>query len=107
MTKKIFIAGSGGIGEAAALLLREWCKFEIEIFLGDIAEENLLKAREFVLRGSSRNSKVETVLMGTGEINDPMKSAFEKCDVLLDCSRGDKHPRSPNSQKTLRCTTLI
>jgi malate/lactate dehydrogenase len=36
MMKKIFIAGSGGIGEAAALLLREWSETETEIYLGDV-----------------------------------------------------------------------
>ena len=57
MTKKIFIAGAGGIGEAAALLMREWAEFETEIFIGDISEENLHKAKNFVLQNSSKNSK--------------------------------------------------
>jgi saccharopine dehydrogenase-like NADP-dependent oxidoreductase len=92
MTKKIFIAGSGGIGEAAALLLREWSEFKTEIFLGDINEENLSKAKAFVADNSGKTSKIETVLM-TAEANDAMKSAFEKCDVLLDCSPGSQAPR--------------
>jgi saccharopine dehydrogenase-like NADP-dependent oxidoreductase len=93
MTKKIFIAGSGGIGEAAAILLREWSSFETQIFLGDISEAGLLKAREFVSAGSDRNSKVETVLMSKDGINDAMISAFEESDVLLDCSPGSQAPR--------------
>jgi saccharopine dehydrogenase-like NADP-dependent oxidoreductase len=92
MTKKIFIAGSGGIGEAAALLLREWSVAETDIFLGDISEGNLQKAKNFVAENSAKTSKIETVLM-SGEINDAMKSAFEKCDVLLDCSPGSQAPR--------------
>ncbi len=92
MTKKIFIAGSGGIGEAAALLLREWNEFETEIYLGDVSEDSLKKAQHFIVRGSKKTSKVETVLM-TGEINDAMKAAFKKCDVLLDCSPGSQAPK--------------
>ena len=92
MTKKIFIAGSGGIGEAAALLLREWSEFETEIYLGDVAEDSLRKAKDFVVRSSEKTSKVETVLM-TGEVNDAMKAAFETCDVLLDCSPGSQAPK--------------
>jgi len=91
MTKKIFIAGSGGIGEAAALLLREWCEFETEIYLGDISEENLAKAKDFVTENSFKTSKVETILMN--DESETMKSAFEMCDVLLDCSPGKQSPK--------------
>jgi len=93
MTKKIFIAGSGGIGEAAALLLREWCEFETEIILGDISEENLRKAKEFILQNSEKTSKIETVLMSKDGLNEAMNAAFENCDVLLDCSPGAQAPR--------------
>jgi saccharopine dehydrogenase-like NADP-dependent oxidoreductase len=92
MTKRIFIAGSGGIGEAAALLLREWSEFKVELFLGDINEESLAKAKDFVANSSQKTSKINTVLM-TAEANDEMKAAFEKCDVLLDCSPGSQAPR--------------
>jgi saccharopine dehydrogenase-like NADP-dependent oxidoreductase len=101
MTKKIFIAGSGGIGEAAALLLREWSELETEIFLGDIREESLLKAKDFVAQNSRKTSKIETVLM-TGEASDAMKSAFEKCDVLLDCSPGSQAPRMARFAKDFK-----
>ena len=63
MAKKIFIAGSGGIGEAAALLLREWCDFDLELFLGDVNESSLTRAREFVVGGSQKSGNVTTVLM--------------------------------------------
>ena len=54
MTKKIFIAGAGGIGEAAALLLREWSEFETEIYLGDVSPDNLEKAVNFVRQNSEK-----------------------------------------------------
>lgn len=93
MTKKIFIAGSGGIGEAAAILLREWSETETEIYLGDVSEANLQKAKEFVARNSGKTSKVETVLMAREGINDAMKTAFETAEVLLDCSPGGQAPK--------------
>jgi len=93
MTKKIFIAGSGGIGEAAGLLLREWSTFELDIFIGDISEANLIKAKDFITRNSDRTSPVETVLMAPEGINDAMKDAFERSNVLLDCSPGSQAPR--------------
>ncbi len=93
MTKKIFIAGSGGIGEAAALLLREWCAFELEIFLGDISEKGLQRAKDFVAEDSAKNSAIHTVLMSPDSVSDDMRSAFDQCDVLLDCSPGGQAPR--------------
>ncbi len=93
MTKKIFVAGSGGIGEAAALLVREWSEFETEIILGDVSEDNLRKAKDFVTQGSEKTSKVEAVLMSNEGINDSMKATFDGCDVLLDCSPGSQSPR--------------
>ena len=93
MSKTIFVAGSGGIGEAAALLLHEWCEFDLTLILGDISEENLAKAKAFVEEGSAKSTSVETVLMPRDGISDEMKSAFERCDVLLDCSPGGQAPR--------------
>lgn len=102
MSKTIFIAGSGGIGEAAALLLREWTEFEIAIYLGDVSEANLTKAKEFVLADSSKTTPLETVLMPFDGISDGMKAAFEHCDVLLDCSPGGQAPRMAQYAKDFK-----
>ena len=102
MSKTIFIAGSGGIGEAAALLLREWTEFEIAIYLGDVSEANLTKAKEFVLADSSKTTPLETVLMPFNGIGDEMKAAFEHCDVLLDCSPGGQAPRMAQYAKDFK-----
>ena len=93
MNKTIFVAGSGGIGEAAALLLREWCDFDLTLILGDISEDNLAKAKAFVVDDSTKTTAVETVVMPRDGISDEMKSAFERADVLLDCSPGGQAPR--------------
>ncbi|HQU92137.1 MAG TPA: saccharopine dehydrogenase C-terminal domain-containing protein, partial [Pyrinomonadaceae bacterium] len=93
MEKTIFVAGSGGIGEAAALLLREWCEFDLTLILGDVSEDNLAKARAFVADASGRSASVEVVVMPRDGVSDAMKSAFERSDVLLDCSPGGQAPR--------------
>ena len=93
MSKNIFIAGSGGIGEAAAILLREWSAFEVNLFLGDISETSLYKTKQMVLENSQKTGLVENVLMSKEGINDEMTAAFTKCDVLLDCSPGGQAPR--------------
>jgi saccharopine dehydrogenase-like NADP-dependent oxidoreductase len=93
MSKTIFVAGSGGIGEAAALLLREWADFPVTLILGDISDDNLVKAKSFVEDGSGKTTPVETVLMQRDGVNDAMKAAFERSDVLLDCSPGGQAPR--------------
>lgn len=102
MTKTIFIAGSGGIGEAAALLLREWCEFETTLILGDISEDNLEKAKTFVTVGSEKNSDVETVLMPFDGVTDDLKAAFEQADVLLDCTPGGQAPRMAGYAKDFK-----
>lgn len=102
MTKTIFVAGSGGIGEAAALLLREWSEFEVAIYLGDVNEANLIKAKKSVIENSQKTCMVETVLMSSDGVNDAMKTAFETCDVLLDCSPGGQAPRMARYAKDFK-----
>lgn len=102
MRKTIFISGSGGIGEAAALLLREWCGFDLTVYLGDIDVGSLSKAREFVCSESSKTSDVKTVLMSLDGVNDEMKAAFEASDVLLDCAPGAQAPRMARFAKDFK-----
>lgn len=102
MNHKIFIAGAGGIGEAAALLLHEWSENETIVFLGDISEDNLQKAKNCAKHDDGKASKIETVLMTADGINEAMKSAFEICDVLLDCSPGSQAPRMARFAKDFK-----
>ncbi len=102
MTKRIFVAGAGGIGEAVALLLREWTEFDAEIYLGDVSEENLAKAKDFVLKNSQKTSKIETVLMAKDGASEAMNAAFENCDCLLDCSPGAQAPRMARFAKDFK-----
>ena len=102
MNHKIFISGSGGIGEAAAVLLREWSSNEVELYLGDISEDSLNNAEQFVTHLSQRTSTVNKVMMAKDGINDAMKTAFEDCNILLDCSPGSQAPRMAQFAKDFK-----
>ena len=102
MNNTIFIAGSGGIGEAAALLLREWSDRDLTIILGDVSEANLAKATDFVTSGSEKSSAVESVLVPREGESEEMRAAFERSDVLLDCSPGGQAPRMAAYAKEFR-----
>lgn len=102
MTKKIFIAGSGGIGEAAALLLSAWSEFEIELTLGDIDSGNLQKTKQLVERHTQKKINVETILIEGDDLSEALKTSFESCDVLLDCSPGSEAPRMARYAKDFK-----
>ncbi len=102
MNHKIFIAGAGGIGKAVGVLLREWSSKEVDLFLGDISEESLQKAQIFITHLSQRTSRVAKVLMPNDGISDSMKTAFEECDILLDCSPGSQAPRMAQYAKDFK-----
>ena len=95
MTKaKIFIAGAGGIGQAAALILCEYKDvMESTVYLGDISEAALQRSKHFVVDGCSHTAHIHTVLMSMGGSNDAMNDALRKCDVILDCLPGSQAPR--------------
>ena len=78
MADKIFIAGSGGIGIAAAIMLREWSRNGADIFLGDISSEQLDRAAEFVARGSAAGGDIHKVLITSGPASDEMSEALDE-----------------------------
>lgn len=91
---KIFIAGAGGIGQAAALILSEYKEIlESTIYLGDISDSALKNSKEFVIEGCSHDAKVTNVLMPTSGSNDDLNNALSECDVILDCLPGSQAPR--------------
>ncbi len=90
----IFIAGAGGIGQAAALILSEYKDIlESTIYLGDISDTALFNSKQFVLEGCSHEARVHTVLMPISGSNDDLNDVLVKCDVILDCLPGSQAPR--------------
>ncbi|MFT5513141.1 MAG: saccharopine dehydrogenase-like NADP-dependent oxidoreductase [Bacteroidia bacterium] len=97
----IFIAGAGGIGRAAALLLETNDALDAKIVLGDISQEQLDESLEWIKKGSP-STLIETFLMST-ESDEKLKTALVKCDVLLDCLPGSFAPKM--AKLALDCNT--
>ena len=93
MDGKIFIAGSGGIGQAAGLILSESNQVNAEIYLGDISQGAIDRAIKFIAEGCGHLSKLHGVLMPMNNSNDALEAALAECDVLLDCLPGSQAPR--------------
>ncbi len=90
---KIFIAGAGGIGQAAGLLLREWAQFETDLVFGDINPENLRQSREIIETNATRDGALDLVQMPAAGTSEALEAALKNCEVLLDCSPGGEAPR--------------
>lgn len=86
----IFIAGSGGIGRAAALIALESPHIDAQVILGDVNQESLEEARAWIQHGTTGDLKVETLLMNSDE--QKCASIYDRSDVLLDCSPGKFAP---------------
>ncbi len=93
----IFIAGAGGIGRAAGLLLQKLVKpseagFEAEIWIGDISQRAVDEALRFIAAGSPAK-RLHGVLMPKEGADDGFIQALKSCKVLLDCLPGSQAPR--------------
>lgn len=90
---KIFIAGAGGIGRAAALLILDAQDWDCQVVLGDASEHQLTEAVEWIQRGIGRNDMLETFVMAS--VDDPAfyQSTLQDAHVLLDCLPGGLAPK--------------
>jgi len=93
MKAKIFIAGSGGIGQAVGLIFSEYKVFDVELYFGDISQNALDAAVTFVKEGSDASTRVHSVLMPTEGSNPALDSALIAADIILDCLPGSQAPR--------------
>jgi saccharopine dehydrogenase-like NADP-dependent oxidoreductase len=89
---KVIIAGAGGIGRAAGLILAEQPDFDCEIFLGDINFEIATEAAAWIQSGASSLVQIETFEMIPG-ISEHMEYVFKSADIILDCLPGSESPR--------------
>lgn len=88
---KIFIAGAGGIGRAAALLILDAQDWDCEVILGDSSEQQLEEALEWIRRGIGRRAVAQTFLMSSQDAV-VYEQILQNCDVLLDCLPGSMAP---------------
>lgn len=91
---KIFIAGAGGIGQAAGLILAEYKSvMDCKVTFGDIRKEALDAAVKFVTEGCTSKAELDTVMMSTDGNDDNLASILAEADVILDCLPGSQAPR--------------
>lgn len=85
------IAGAGGIGTAAAVLLDALGEEPVELTLWDADEHSLERARETI--PARRNLRaVETLLVPRGEVTRELRAALTAADIVLDCLPGAAAP---------------
>src|SRR5688572_19957215 len=89
---KIFIAGAGGIGRAAALLILDAQDWDCMVVLGDVSQHQLDDATQWIHKGIGSNINMETFLMATTENPEYYSEVLQDCDVLLDCLPGSLAP---------------
>ncbi len=92
-TYKIIIAGAGGIGRAAGLLLRELGEFSSHIYLGDRYEAAAKEAAGWILTSSFRQGEVEYFVMPKEGSDAGFDHLLDQADIILDCLPGNQAPR--------------
>jgi saccharopine dehydrogenase-like NADP-dependent oxidoreductase len=90
---RIVIAGTGGMGQATGLLLRELGDFEVDVFLGDCDAAKAREAAEWICRGSVRAGAVEPFHLPADGTNAELDRALGGADILLDCLPGEQAVR--------------
>jgi saccharopine dehydrogenase-like NADP-dependent oxidoreductase len=93
MKSSIFIAGSGGIGQAAALILAESDLMDVTLYVGDISQKALDQAIDFVSKGCTKDVKISGILMPKEGSNDQLDAILQQSDIILDCLPGSQAPR--------------
>lgn len=90
---KVFIAGAGGIGSAAGLILANSPEVEATIYIGDVSQQILDQTERFIVEGSVHPTDVRMVLMPMEGANETLNEALIDSDVILDCLPGKQAPR--------------
>ena len=90
--KRIVVCGSGRIGRAVGLLLREIeSQVEVDVYFGDLYKEAAESAAQWVR--SDREGLVEAFQMPAEGFDATTEEIFEKGDLVLDCLPGSQAPR--------------
>lgn len=88
---RFVIAGAGGIGTAAAVLLAALGERDYDLVLWDADAENLARAEGTVPR-DHRVRSVETLCVPRGETPPELSRALDAADIVLDCLPGSAAP---------------
>jgi len=89
--KSYVIAGAGGIGTAAGVLLATVGREECDLVLWDSSPGNLKRAHDRLPR-DGRVRSVETLEVPPGEVTEELAEALSRADIVLDCLPGAVAP---------------
>jgi saccharopine dehydrogenase-like NADP-dependent oxidoreductase len=103
MKAKIFIAGSGGIGRAAGLILGDTPNFDVELYFGDINLDTIQDASNYVNHNLKEKIKINEVLMPMSDSTEALNNALDQCDIILDCLPGSQAPRMARLALNHKC----
>ncbi len=103
MKQHIFIAGSGGIGQAAGLLLAQSKEMDFQLFFGDISQSAIDSAVRFVEEGLPGNQKCTGILMPMEGSHAALDDALAESGIVLDCLPGNQAPRMAALAKKHGC----
>jgi len=92
MSHHIFIAGAGGIGRAAALMILESPHLQAKVTLGDADPQALQSAMTWIQAGTVAHRDLESYQMPRGADESIDGALLDQCDVLLDCLPGALAP---------------
>ena len=98
----ILIAGAGGIGKAAGLILADNKSIDCTIHIGDRYLTQAEKAADLINYNSRGNSSNAFLIPQEG-LSDDMKVVLEKADIILDCLPGAQAPRLAQYAKDYKC----
>ncbi|QDV08794.1 Lysine 6-dehydrogenase [Planctomycetes bacterium Poly30] len=100
----IFIAGSGGIGRALALLLRNEKSMAAEVVLGDLSQDAADEAAAFANVKVPTDAPVARGITMPGEGSSAeLDAILAKADAILDCLPGAQAPRMARLAKEHGC----
>lgn len=89
----IFIAGAGGIGRAAGLILTNHLKSKVHVTIGDINKEAINAAVDFITKGNNKDINVSGLLMPRSGESNEVQAMLDSHDIILDCLPGGQAPR--------------
>jgi saccharopine dehydrogenase-like NADP-dependent oxidoreductase len=103
ISAKIFIAGAGGIGKAAGLILSQSQEMNTHIFFGDISQQAIDDTLTFIHEGCTQTPEVSGILMSMEDTDTQLAAVLDSCDVILDCLPGSQAPRLAALAKKHHC----
>ena len=102
MGYKIFVAGAGGIGRAAGLILQDSNALDCEVILADRYAESARSAADYVNAGTGTNGATPLTMPAEGSSSE-LEASLRSADIILDCLPGSQAPRLARYAREYGC----